>query len=471
MAYTYPPAFYENLNGGAQYPVMRDLIWWMNGTHPTVSNPVPWKVIDCYDNVTRQVPTDGLLSNLPDGNRWKPSDPVPTNISSTAWVVMEPPPSGNEDITERFQVHLRFTGGASSVTFEFYMFWMNNFDTGGSGTSSPALPTPRTQANSFAFGSSADWRWHVSMDEGTIVWMATQTQIGEPQWMYAGETVPLNPASVDPRPFVCNNSWTLAGWAGGFNSSFRGISAVDNSELNVLGSVSLGDVMDYTGSNAQDAFPSNPICNVSFHGNETNHRYSIGRGRNVAALTKAAGTGDLDLRYTAGYTGSDYRFTHTARAWVTDPRVVVLYPPGVALDSHDLVQEDSVPSEMIPDTGGGGDETPPTVTFLHPPPGTQIRRSTAITLQVTDDSGSFSGIQLRVSFPQVRPAHPTETIHSGDTLGKFEPFYQDCTVVAIANGWQFTLSRVDPNPDGTSSGWPGSPTFIVTPVDRSGNAA
>ena len=469
MPYTYPPQQYEDLTGGLQYRAFREFGWFINGTHPSQANTVPWLCVDCYDNVTRVQPTGGLMSNLPAGNRWKPGDPAPTALTANAWAVFQAPAS---DVTERFSFLMKGTGGETSVTLTTNMFWLNNFvPAGGGADSSPTLPTVQSQVISPTFGSTSDFRWNLILDEGTIMFTATPESISAPAWFYLGEVQSINPESLDPRPFVISNSWTRDGWNIGFNSNYRGISAVTNLVMNVLGEVTLGVAQDYPGSTAQDAFASLPLSNVSFHGNTTGSRYSIGFGRNTGALSKQAGSASNKDRNTAGYVASDKRFLFWSRFNLTDPLVVALYSRGTTLDDHTLVQETSVPDQLIPSVGGGGETTPPVVVYINPIPGTEIRSNTAITVNVTDDSGLFAGIQLRVSFPSARPVHPTEAIHSGDRLGVFEPFYQGCTVKTITDGFQFVLTRVNPDSKDSDTGWPGSPIFTATPVDTSGNAA
>ena len=467
MPYTYPPQSYEDATGGLQYAALRSFCWWINGTHPTDANTVPWECIDCFDNVTREQPTDGLLSNLAAGNRWKPGEPAPTALAANAWAVFQAPAS---DITERFQIMVKGTGGATSVTIEVTIFFLNDFvPDGGGPDSSPTLPTVREATPSAGFGSTSNYTWNLVLDEGTITFLATPSSISTPQWLYVGEVEPANPQSLDPRPFIISDAWSAPSWSTGFNSRYRGISAVTTTVMNVLNETEMGGAMDYAGAEDQDAFTTRPLCSVSFHGNVGGSRYTIGRGRNTGALSKGAGTTDLRIRYTAGFSLSDFRFIHWTLASETDPRCVTLYPPEVVLDDHTLVSELSVPTTLIPDTGA--DDTPPAVVYVNPSPGTQIRSDTAITINVTDDSLSFSGIQLRVSFPSAQPPHPTETIHSGDRVGSFEPFYQDSTILAIAGGFQFVLTRVNPDQKSSATGWPATPTFTVTPVDSSGNAA
>ena len=467
MPYTYPPQSYEDSTGGLQYAALRKFCWWINGTHPSDANTVPWQCIDCYDNVTRDQPTDGLLSNLAAGNRWKPDEPGPTALAANAWAVFQAPAS---DITERFQIMFKGTGGATSLSIEVTIFFLNDFvPDGGGADSSPTLPSVLEATLSTAFGNTSNFTWNLVLDEGTITFLATPSAIAAPQWLYVGEVEPANPQSLDPRPFIISDAWTAPSWSTGFNSRYRGVSAVTDTVINVLNETEMGAAMDYPSTNDQDAFATRPLCSVSFHGNTTGSRYTIGRGRNTGALSKGAGTTDLRIRYTAGYSISDFRFIHWTAVSATDPRCVTLYPTGVELDDQTIVSELSVPTTLIP--GAGGDNIPPVVTYVNPTPGTQIRSDTAITVEVTDDLLSFAGIQLRVSFPSAQPPHPTETIHSGDRVGLFEPFYQDCTVRAISGGFQFVLRRVNPDAEASATGWPATPNFTATPVDTSGNAA
>jgi hypothetical protein len=340
---------------------------------------------------------------------------------------------------------------------------LNDWAIGGGTDSNPTVPTTIEEAEIDNGGS--DRHWFALVDEGAAIVMVWSDGSTSRQWVYMGDMDSDNPLSVDPRPFVMSASWTTPGWRPA-SGDYRGISAVDNT---TIVSCSLDSEMQspMEDSDDQDAFATRPLCSAALYSTTASHRYRLGKFRNLGAIGRFANSIDDNIRDTAGYTASDYRFEQWNRG-NDNAAVVHLNINGVEYDDHAVVSEISVPNQLIP--GAGSDDEPPVVTFVSPDPNTTIRSNTAITIDVTDNNNFFASIQLRVKFSGAAPPRATESIHGGDALGVFEPFYQQCSVTPITDGFRFVLQRVNPDPNGSDTGWPSTPTFVVTPVDREGNA-
>lgn len=447
MPYTYPPQWYEDPvpEGSSLIEPMRSWLWFLNGTHSSQASTVPWACVECWDGSTREVPPSGSMANLDSGNRWHP-DTVTAALSGM-WATFQAPSGG--DVVNRFQIYYRLI---SQPTIRFC--FLDDWSIGGGTDTSPTLPAASFE-NVIRF-QAGDWTFTGLVDEGTALLVVYFTA-SDRQWVYMGDLVPINPVSLDPRPFTFSRDSGNPGWRPGAGADYRCISAVDDSTI-ITGNpdIAMGAPMDTT--NDEDAFATRPICDVNGHTTTASHRYRVGEFRNLGAMNKHADSQTNSDRNSAGYDGSDNRFEHFNRT-NDNARVVMLNIPAAAYDVHTTVYEESVPSTLIPSTGG--DETPPVVTYVTPQPNVPIRSNSQITIDVTDDSGDFAGIQLRVKFPTARPKRPTETIHGGDTTGVFEPFYENCEVIPITDGFRFVLSR--------TGGWPASPTFTASPVDSSGN--
>lgn len=104
------------------------------------------------------------------------------------------------------------------------------------------------------------------------------------------------------------------------------------------------------------------------------------------------------------------------------------------------------------------DVVPPVVTWVTPAPGTTISADAEIIVDITDDTGLWCNYAVRVAYPFASPDRPEETIYTGT---RFADFYSTSTIVAITNGFRFTLRRRD--------GWPSTPKIEVDPVDAGGN--
>ena len=458
MAYTYPPLWYEDTVGFSNtWLAAREWLWWVNGVHPTATNTVPWTVVECYDGTTRLVPTNGDLSTLDASNRWSPD----TGLAAVQnmWLTLQAPASGNDDITNRFQIFVQFR---VFTVCRFQLLFLNDWSIGAGSDFNPTVPT----ASEFADipNHFDDYKWLGLLDEGTLILMIHSTASGGREWIYMGEVQSVNPITLDPRPFVMSAIQNAPGWRPG-GSDYRAISAVDNSTIVNVGVETELQLAFEDSTDNNDAFATRPMCRASCYSNVAGHRYQVGIFRNLGAMSRFAKSGDDNIRTSSGYTGSDNVFEQW-NVGVANAGIIHLNIPEQSLAEYEFVSENSVPDVLIPSGTTPPTPTPPTVTFVSPPPNTTIRSNTSIVIDVTDMDG-FAGIQLRVQFKSAA-THATETIHGGDVLGKFEPFYQDCTVTQITDGYRFVLTRVNPDPTAGDTGWLSPPTFVVTPIDSQG---
>ncbi len=462
MPITYPPEFYKQSSAPANtYDAMRDIIWFMNGNGTSQTSSVIWTCIDCFDGVTREQPTNGDMLNLTGGNLWRPG--AVSSLAQGMWVALES--TGNAHVAATFQIYGRCE---LFGPFSLSLMPLADFATGGAATSTPTLPAailgqpPSVNAGDGRFPSVTDRIYTVIFDEGMTIIRSNNESTTAQSWLYIGEVNSINLESSDPRPFIFKA--TVTNNLRPAQADYLRISIADSvTRANVRTDGESFNPMDST--NTHNDLGIEYVCKVNTWCVLAGDLYQMGFLRNIGGCAKDIGSSSV--LHTMGFDGSDFRFEMWSLT-EDDPKMVTLWPLAIALADHTVVSELSIPDTLIPKVVAG-DIILPEVVYVNPLPDTEIRSDTAITVDVTDDQQFFSGIQLRVRFDSARPPHPTETIHGGDVLGRFEPFYQDCAVQQIANGFRFTLTRVNPNPDATSTGWPATPTFTATAVDTSGN--
>ena len=462
MALTYPPNHYEQATPiGSTYDALRDVWWWINGSHPTVPNGIAWPCVECWDGTNRDVPTGGSLANLPAGRLWKPGDPAPATLPQGAWAVFE---SLGGAVAATWQCFVRMEASSQAGNS---LITLADWSVGGGTGASPTLPAtiigqPASGDGDGRFTNQPTYIWSVILDEGMFIMRMFNPSNGggsdfNSRWTYMGEVDPINNEADDPRPFITPRNTALTLWSGAF--SHVKLSPVDQLTVCNVRNYPWRNITQNTSTTYND-LGAEYLCNVGFDADDpAGDRHIVGYARNVGSIDETAPRN----RATAGYTPTDYRFEVWGIA-TGFPSPVTLWPPGTALpDGHTVVTEESVPSQLIPvaDSGGGGDTTRPEVVYVDPIAGTQITPSTAITIDITDDSGGFANIQLRVRYPNADPVIPTESIYGGDELAVFETLYTSSTITPISNGFRFVLTR-----DG---GWPSTPVFLASPIDSSGN--
>lgn len=454
------PTHYEQPSTlGGTRDAIRDIWWYINGSHPTETNSIPWECIEVWDGTTREVPSGGSMQNLSSGSLWRPAVSAPSTLPDEAWAIFRNPDGGA--VAARFQVHVRMetTGRAKNS-----LITLDDWTVGAGTDASPTLPTTLIGQPIVGDDGTDPWDaqstfiWSVLVDEGMYIMRQFNPAGGttNSQWEYMGEVEPVNSEIDVPRPFVIQRTLGIPGWTG--SNSHNMLSPFDQSTvLGLSNSVGLGyPVQISTGSGWGDLGPSY-LSNVYLYATIlAGSRFTVGYIRNAAAIDEHQNHD----RATCGFTASDFRFEVWTVSPGAVPHIVTLWPPGTALAAgHTEVTKLSVPTQLVPP--GGVETTPPVVTYIDPLPGAQIRADQAITIDVTNDGSGFANIQLRVAYIVSDPVRPTETIYGGDELGEFESFYSASTITSITNGFRFVIVR--------NGGWPSTPNFTASPIDSSGN--
>lgn len=341
MAYTYPPTYYESTSAPANSRAgLKDFVLFANGTHPTQTNAIKWACIDCYDGTTREQPASGSLSNLTAGNLWRSDTSTP---AQNAWAVFQAPSGG--DVVKRYQLYVEM--GAGDTVF-LGVFMLNDWDVGAGADATPDIPTVSLGVPPFAGGmdgaiaNHTDFLWKAIVDEGGIILDVFPTVSGTREWLYIGDLESDNPISLDSRPFIVSSTPDGSNWA----SIFLHVAESDDSTIiNTNDEVELEAGM----SDAQDrdAFTRRPLCSVAVYANEAGDRYRKGKLRNCGAMSRHARTADNVTRITAGVGAAEFTFEVWGRV-DSQPHMVTLFPPGIALDSHVQVPANSIPKQLVP---------------------------------------------------------------------------------------------------------------------------
>lgn len=446
----------------------RRVVWFINGTHPTADpqNATPWPCLECYDGTTRVAPSGGSMANLPVGNLWRPVDPEPATPPQNSWAVFE---SLGGVVANKFNL---FVKCQLFGEFSFALAPLGDWTVGGGTPTSPTLPAtilgepPNTPGSiDIAWANTVDRFFSVLLDEGMILLRAARASTHtDLKWAYIGEINPHNGVAQDPRPFVVPINMNTPSLQAG--AHWRRISPIDDSTLvtcnhEVRFDAALDSATEYNDLGREY------ISSVDLFANTAGHRFHIGSLRNVAAGPSTIPAN----RATVGTSASDFRF----EAWGStvsgdDPYLVVPYPPGTALaQGHSIIDEETIPPEVeVPTTPPVVDTTKPVVTYVDPTPGSTIVASRVITVDITDNSGSFSNISLWVRFDLAKPNLPDELIFNG---AEFTKFYRESTIASITDGFRFVLERRDPDPASSNRGWPSQPFFEADAIDQSGNRA
>ncbi len=113
------------------------------------------------------------------------------------------------------------------------------------------------------------------------------------------------------------------------------------------------------------------------------------------------------------------------------------------------------------------DTSKPVVTLVSPAADDPFDKDVPIVFDVTDDSGVFEHIEVRMNFDNgsCETAYGTGINKPGDNDSNYKPFYRAVsTVTPIAGGFRFSVRRL-------LGGYPSSPTLEVDAIDTSGNRA
>lgn len=341
MAVSPQPTYFalDSSAPASTYDAVRELLWWMNGTHPTTANTISFEFIEVYDGTTREVPAGGLLSTMAT-SLWRPRVTPLASLPTGAWAVFRTV-GGVVSAQCQFFVKLEAAGEVS-----ISLISLDDWTIGAGTDASPTLPAtiigqPPTGDGAVVFPSTSVLFYSMVMDEGMfLIKQFPASGLVNLRWAYLGEVDPATDESDDPRPFITSKT-TAEGWDGGY--THVRLSPVDQSTLCELRNRPFYfETFDST--NAYDDLGVGYLSNVAIDSAEpVGHRFVQGYFRNAGAIDQTA----LSNRATAGYTSTDFRFevfgTSTA-----DPQVVTAYPPGTALSAQNLVTEESVPTQLIP---------------------------------------------------------------------------------------------------------------------------
>ncbi len=327
----------DSVAPASTYDAIRELWWWMNGSHPTTPNAITFACVEVYDGTSRQAPSGGLLSDLSPSNLWHPS--AVTSLPTGAWAVFQTQ-GGVVSAKCQFYVRMEAAGqaGHSLISLDDWVV--------GAGTpASPTLPTttigqPATGDGDGRFPSSAVLFWSVIMDEGMFLMKQfAASGLTDLRWAYMGEVDPATDESDDPRPFITPRNTSQA-WSNSF--SHVRLSPVDQSTICQLQNRPFYE--ETFGATTYKDLGIDYISNVQIDSSEpAGHRFAQGYFRNAGATSETASSN----RATMGYTGSDFRFEVFGTS-ATFAQVVTVYPPGTALSAHTVVAEESVPLQLIP---------------------------------------------------------------------------------------------------------------------------
>lgn len=330
------------------YDALRELWQFMNGSHPTETNAIPWDCIEVWDGAIRSVPTDGRLTSIAPGSLWHPSAVV--SLPEGAWAVFRSQ-GGRVAAQCQFFVRMEAAGQAGHSLIP-----ADDWIVGGGTGASPTLPAtiigqPAIGDGDGRFPSSAVMFWSVIMDEGmfTMKQFPATGNIGY-RSTYMGEVDPVTREGDDPRPFITprDTNQTL-------DSSFSHVrrSPVDGTTICQIRNRPA--YADTQGATAYTDLGVDYISNVGLDSTApAGHIFTQGYMRNIGATSETA----LTNRATMGYTPTDFRF-EVHGSLPTRPQFVTLWPSGTALlGGQTVVTEESVPDQLIRPAGPPEPEPP-----------------------------------------------------------------------------------------------------------------
>lgn len=130
-----------------------------------------------------------------------------------------------------------------------------------------------------------------------------------------------------------------------------------------------------------------------------------------------------------------------------------VYANELDFPSRGAVSENIFQVRMAEAYGGADVVIPPVISNMSPASGTPIYPTTAISFDITDESGLFTAVIVMASFADGN----YEVIYDS---AQFSNRYRTSTFAEITNGYQFVCRR--------NGGWPSAPTFKIVGIDRTG---
>lgn len=342
MPYTYPPPGFETTSSpSSTYVGMEEFAQFLNGTHASQTNAVPWACIDCYDGTTREQPTDGSFDNLSGGNLWRNDTGTP---GQNAWAVFQAPSGG--DVAARYQVYIEMTTFTSAF---IGVFMLNDWSVGAGTDSNPDIPTVSLGVPPFAGGmdgtiaNHTNYKWKAWVDEGGFMLDVFPTVSGAREWLYVGDLDTDNPAADDPRPFIISRNPDGTSWGAVYHHIAE---SDDSTVIDTLDEVEQQAGM--TDSSDQDAGLLRQLSSVAVYGSDAGDRYRKGKFRNCAAISRHTRTTDQTIRITAGDGPSAFEYEVWGNG-ITFAQIVTLHPAGTSLPGgHIEISPDSVPTTLVP---------------------------------------------------------------------------------------------------------------------------
>jgi hypothetical protein len=320
------------------------------------------------------------MSSLSSGSLWKPGLSV-TSLPQGAWATFRSPGGA---VAARFQIFVKMEASSQAG---HSLISLDDWAIGGGTDATPTLPAtiigqPPSGDGDGRFTNEATFIWALILDEGMFAIRMIDPAGGDSndnRWTYMGEVDPVNTEVDDPRPFITPRNTSQA-WNGSF--THVKLSPFDQSTICSVRNrpyynAGMGSATRYNDLGLEY------LCNVCLDASgPAGHRHTVGYARNVGAIDQEV----AHNRDTAGYTASDYRFEVTRILATAHPQLVTLWPPGTPLGAgHTIIAEESVPTQLIPATGGG--TNPPVVVYVDPIAGSQMSTPTFIASPV-DSSGN-----------------------------------------------------------------------------------
>ena len=136
MALSAQPNYFalDSVAPGSTYDALRELWWWINGTHPTTANGIVWECIEVWDGTLREAPSGGKMTNLSSGNLWIPSTSPSGSLPSGAWAVFR---NTGGAVAAKFQIYVKMEAASQAG---HSLVSLDDWSVGGGTGPSPTLP-------------------------------------------------------------------------------------------------------------------------------------------------------------------------------------------------------------------------------------------------------------------------------------------------------------------------------------------
>lgn len=298
--------------------LVQTLVELLCGAHPSLPSTTQWLVVDSYDGVTREVPTDNLLSNS--GTNWAPGSTI---SSYPAWIVLQSQPAS---VAAVHQIYIRMP---TSSSIQMTLFPLADFTPGGGTDASPSLPAVKCSTLTVDVTATNEPRSMV-WDEGMFA-LATHNKADASQsYNYLGEVTAINTEADDPRPFVSYDGSTR------WEATWERISPIDDTTL-----LNLVQQFDASGIVTALDLPAMMIP-VLLTCTTASHQHGVGWPRHIAHGPELA----VNTSHTFGLSLGDRDWCSFRAAGNT---TAAMRHDGTTLDSDHL--RTRLPYDIEPPTG------------------------------------------------------------------------------------------------------------------------